>query len=503
MSGTSIPKPPELNFDNQTIQFLSPIRDFFSSENVNAYIVGGFLRDSLMSRYSFDIDIAIDHDPIEIGNKLTDLIGGKCIVLDYDRKISRVVLPIHETKLSLLPKHIDLSFVSNGIRDDLSHRDFTIDAMALPLSAISNPSNGDLIDIYSGLSDMSSQILRVVSDQSFTEDPVRLVRAVRLVAQLGFSLDERTKHNISKNSHLIVSVSMERVREEFLKIFEQKNISNSLNLMDDTGLLCRIIPELNTTKGSIQPKEHYWDVFNHCLQTPAKLEKIVDCPDGQMFSLLPQSFDMYEYFSEVISDGHNRLTMAKVAGLLHDISKPATKTVDDTGRIRFIGHDLKGSEVAESILDRLRFSNSGKDHIATMVKHHLRPTQMSSDGNYPTDKAMYRYYRDLNDVAFDILFLNLADYLAAKEYMLEMADWRVHCDLIGFIMKRGLDILAINNQVKQDRLIDGHGLMKILGIGPGKTIGVLLEQLEESHKLGEISTREEAILFARTLFARL
>ena len=81
-----------------------------------------------------------------------------------------------------------------------------------------------------------------------------------------------------------------------------------------------------------------------------------------------------------------------------------------------------------------------------------------------------------------------------------MADWRVHCDLIGFIMKRGLDILAINNQVKQDRLIDGHGLMKILGIGPGKTIGVLLEQLDESHKLGEISTREEAILFARNAF---
>ena len=138
-----------------------------------------------------------------------------------------------------------------------------------------------------------------------------------------------------------------------------------------------------------------------------------------------------------------------------------------------------------------------------MVKHHLRPTQMSSEGQYPTNKAMYRYYRDLKDVALDILFLNLADYLAAKEDMLEMTDWRSHCDLINFIMKRGLDILSVDYQVKQDRLIDGHVLMKILDIGPGKTIGVLLEQLEESHKLGEISTKEEAISFARTLFARL
>ncbi|MQF99146.1 MAG: HD domain-containing protein [SAR202 cluster bacterium] len=503
MSSVSIPKSPELNFDNQIIQFLEPIRDFFSSENVSAYIVGGFLRDSLMGRYSFDIDIAIDHDPIEIGNKLTELIGGKCIVLDHDRKIVRMVLPTCQTNLSLLPKHIDLSFVSNGIRDDLSHRDFTIDAIALPFSTISNPSNGDLIDIYGGLSDISCQVLRVVSGQSLTEDPVRLVRAVRLSAQLGFSLDEFTEHSISKNSHLITSVSTERVREEFLKIFEQKNISNSLRIMDDTGLLCKIIPELDTTKGSMQPKEHYWDVFNHCLQTPGKLEKIVDSPDDQIFSLVPRLFDMYEYFSEIVSDGHNRLTMAKVAGLLHDIAKPATKTVDGTGRIRFIGHDLKGSEVTESFLDRLRFSNKGKNHISTMVRHHLRPTQMSSDGQYPTDKAMYRYYRDLKDVAFDILFLNLADYLAAKEDMLEMDDWRSHCGLIDFIMKKGLDILAVDNQVRQDRLIDGYGLMKILGIGPGETIGVLLEQLEESHKLGEITTRKEAILLARTLFARL
>ena len=503
MSSTSIPKHPELNFDPLTIKFLLPVRDFFSSENVKAYIVGGFLRDSLMGRHSSDIDIAIDHDPIEVGNKLADLFGGKCIVLDNDRKITRLVLQTNQTNVSLLPNHIDLSFISNGIREDLSHRDFTIDAMALPLITINSPSNSDLIDIYGGLSDISSQVIRIVSGQSFTEDPVRLVRAVRLVAQLGFSLDEFTKHSISKNSYLIDSVSMERVREEFLKIFEQKNISNNLRLMDDTGLLCRIIPELDVTKGSTQPKEHYWDVFNHCLQTPGKLEKISDYIDDQIFSLVPRSLDMDEYFSEIISDGHNRLTMVKVAGLLHDIAKPATKTVDDTGRIRFIGHDLKGSEVTETVLDRLRFSNRGKNHVATMVKHHLRPTQMSSEGQYPTNRAMYRYYRDLKDVAFDILFLNMADYLAAKEDQLEIADWRDHCYLIDFIMKKGLDILAIDNQVKQDRLIDGYRLMKILGIGPGQTIGVLLEQLEESHKVGEISTKEEAILLARTLFARL
>ena len=503
MSSTSIPKHPELNFDPLTIKFLLPVRDFFSSENVKAYIVGGFLRDSLMGRHSSDIDIAIDHDPIEVGNKLTDLFGGKCIVLDNDRKITRLVLQTNQTNSSFLPNHIDLSFISNGIREDLSHRDFTIDAMALPLITINSPSNSDLIDIYGGLSDISSQVIRIVSGQSFTEDPVRLVRAVRLVAQLGFSLDEFTKHSISKSSYLIGSVSMERVREEFLKIFEQKNISNNLRLMDDTGLLCRIIPELDVTKGSIQPKEHYWDVFNHCLQTPGKLEKISDYIDDQIFSLVPRSLDMDEYFSEIISDGHNRLTMAKVAGLLHDIAKPATKTVDDTGRMRFIGHDLKGSEVTETVLDRLRFSNRGKNHVATMVKHHLRPTQMSSDGQYPTNRAMYRYYRDLKNVAFDILFLNMADYLAAKEDQLEIADWRDHCYLIDFIMKKGLDILAIDNQVKQDRLIDGYRLMEILGIGPGQTIGVLLEQLEESHKVGEISTKEEAILLAKTLFARL
>ena len=498
-----VPKSTGLEFSSETIQFLVRIRDFFSVENVKAYIVGGFLRDSLLRRSTGDIDIVIDHDPIEIGEKLSQIVGGKCIVLDHDRLITRVVIQRDQIDGSFMPNHLDLSFMPNGIKNDLSRRDFTVDAMALPFHSITETSNRGFIDLYGGLEDTSDKVVRAVSDESFIDDPVRLIKAIRLVAQLGFSLDEHTKYSISKNADLINSVSIERVREEFLKIFEQNNTSNNLKLMDDLGLLCKIIPELEVTRGSIQPKEHYWDVFNHCLETPGKLEKIMQHSDDHMFSLVPWTQGMDEYFSETISDGHSRLTMAKLAGLLHDISKPETKTIDNDGKIRFIGHDLKGSNVTDSILNRLRLSNKGKNHVSTMVKHHLRPTQMNSQGLYPTDRAMYRYYRDVGDVAFDVLFLNMADYLAAKEYKLDLDDWHNHCDLIDFIMKKGLDMFSINNQVKRDRLIDGRVLMETLGIGPGKILGQLLGELDEYHKLGKISTKKEAIVLAKTLFARI
>ena len=272
--------------------------------------------------------------------------------------------------------------------------------------------------------------------------------------------------------------------------------------MDSVGLLCKIIPELEYTRGVVQPKEHYWDVFNHCIKTPSNIEKVTMPLVGfvnEITSYVPWDEDLEDHFAEIVSDGFDRKTMLKLSGLLHDISKPSTKNTDNGGRIRFLGHDLQGSEVCRTILTRLRISNRGINLVSDTVKHHLRPTGIRQGKSDPTERALLRYYRDLGEVAFDTLYLNLADYLSAKGDKLYIEDWREHCVLISSILDKGLRMGSNTKDSNVPKLVDGNMLMDVLDIPPGRQLGLILRRLQEANTLGEINTREEAINLARSL----
>jgi poly(A) polymerase len=358
------------------------------------------------------------------------------------------------------------------------------------------------MDPLGGLADLATATVRAVSDRSFQDDPVRLLRAVRLVAQLGFSLDQNTHNLIERDAHLLSTVAPERLRDELLKTLAEHNASHYLRLMDDLGLLRRLIPELEAARGVTQPKEHYWDVFYHCLETPGQVERVTTGNGGkgdEVLAYVPWHPSLEAHFDEEVSDGHTRRTLIKLAGLLHDVSKPATKTIEPTGRIRFFGHDAQGSEVCQEILRRLRLSSRGIHLITTMVRHHLRPTQMSQGVELPTPRATYRYFRDLGEAAIDILYLNMADYLAAKGPSIEIDDWRGHCRLIDHILHRGLG--QDGSPQRTPRLVDGHLLMEALGLSPGTLVGHLLEAIQEAQGAGEIATLEEALELARRLVA--
>ncbi len=225
---------------------------------------------------------------------------------------------------------------------------------------------------------------------------------------------------------------------------------------------------------------------------------MVAIANSEVLASVPWHPSLDTYFDEELSDGHTRRTIIKLGCLLHDISKPETKTVEPGGRIRFIGHDAQGAEVCDTILRRLRFSSRATHLISTMVKHHLRPTQMRQGVELPTQRAVYRFFRDLDSAAVDTLYLNLADYLSAKgPRVVDLDDWRGHCALIGHILHRGLG--GSEGPQKAPRLVDGHALMEALGLPPGPALGRLLDAIEEAHGAGEVSTREEALALARGL----
>ena len=464
------------------------LKDYFVSRGVDAYLVGGFLRDTLRGAQTKDFDVALSGDPFILAEDLAKTMGGRYVPLSPAHGLARIVVGRGEDDT----RAIDLSSLKGSIEDDLARRDFTIDALALPLSAWeADPPGACVIDPFGGLEDLRHGTIRAVSRSVFTEDPARLVRAVRLAARLSFAIERQTQHLIQQHASLIASVAAERVRDEFLAIIATKRAKVHLALLDELGLLCAIIPELEHTKGVEQPREHYWDVFGHSLEAVDRVERVTrGAGEPPVPRLAPWDERAEGHFSRDAGDGQSRFTMLKVAALLHDIAKPQTKMIDSNGRTRFFGHHTLGAEMSASILRRLRFSARSSQLVCSMVQHHLRPGQMSQGAALPTGRAVHRFFRDVGDAAVDTLYLSLADYLAARGPALSVLDWRRYMGMVSHVLRTGTEQHA---PLHRPPLVNGHDIMVSCELEPGPLVGWLLDEVREAEAAGEVRSREEAL----------
>jgi poly(A) polymerase len=513
---------------------LGKIACLLASQGRQGYIVGGFIRDWLLGRKTNDIDIAVTGAAITIAHEVAREIGGKFVPLDEVKDLARVVMLEGERqnqKFRGTEWHFDFSTFSQDIESDLARRDFTINAIALELSHLVTASTATnmssrelasvfaekqlhrkLIDPFSGEEDLRNKIVRGVSEQIFEADAARLLRAVRLAAELDFTIEPETESLIHRYSQAITEVSGERVREELLRLLALPRAACHLRYLDELGLLLALIPELAESKGVEQPTVHFWDVFEHSLQTVAAIEFLLRESDWEhgnedMLATTPWSEIIDRHLSQEVSSGSNHKVLLKLAGLFHDIAKPMTKTIDDTGRARFLGHSKEGAAMTANILGRLRFSNREIRLVESLVYHHLRPVQMATTGVHknsegsrgqndelPTQRAIYRYFRDTGEVGIDILFLALADYLASRGPLASREEWERHCQLINYILaghdKQQAKILPV-------KLVDGHDIMDAFGLAPGPLMGKLLARVCEAHASGELSTKKEALALVR------
>jgi poly(A) polymerase len=473
------------------LRILSKLESILSEEKCQAYIVGGLVRDWLLERETSDIDITVNINSTELAKKIARELNGQFVVLDEANETARVIITEQGRFLN-----IDLSHFSGTIQQDLHRRDFTINALAIDLFTFVSDSYS-LIDPFKGQVDLNNKIIRVVSNSAFKEDGARLLRAVRIAAELGFEIEASTEQLIQQDAFLISSVSGERQRDELLRILHLNHASALLRYLDKLKLLTNIIPELETMRGIEQPAEHYWDVLNHSFETVATVGFLLheanwEYGSNDLLEFVPWSDKLSSHFDEEVSVGSNRRSMLKIGGLLHDIAKPELKRIDDTGRMRFIGHDKLGAGKAAEILQRLRFSNREIKQVEAMVLYHLRPVQMSNIG-MPTNRAIYRYFRDTGDSGIDIFLLAQADYLAARGPNLDKDDWLKHNQLINYMIaeneKQQVELLPV-------KLIDGDDIMKTFHLTSGPMVGKLLRLVFEAQASGEVKTRDEAINLA-------
>jgi len=478
---------------------------WLAQEGPGIYLVGGCVRDRLLGRPLYDLDLVVAENGLTLARRIADRFGGAYYPLDQERGTGRAVL--HEEGGT--PLVVDVAqFRGVDLAADLADRDFAINALAADVRA-----PDQIIDIHSGVQDLAARCIRPVSPSSIRNDPLRALRAVRLAAQLGFRLAPETVQQIRQDGVGLVDVSNERVRDEVARLLSQPRAAAFLRLIDEMGLLTAILPELEPLRGLAQPPPHHLDALAHSLETVAALEQLLDRltkgrgagevrkerggnaaqPGAAVAALLPFVGRLQAHLARREGGERSRLVTLKLAALLHDVGKPARYSQDPEGRIRFLGHDAAGVAIAGQVLRRLRLNNAEVQLGETIVRHHMRPLLLAGKGDAST-RAIYRFFRDTRAGGVEVLLHALADHEATCS-----AQAGVECGLAlaGLVGRMLADYWERSQEcISPPILIDGHDLLRQFGLQPGPQIGDLLEAVREAQASGEVQTRDEALALA-------
>lgn len=444
-----------------------------------------------MKRDTKDIDL-VGKGAKLLAKKFAKATGGSYFSLDEKNKIYRVVIKDYDCDFAELR--------GGSIATDLALRDFTIDAMAMEMVAgsWSLVAGKNIIDPYKGQEDLKNKIIRMVGKNIYKGDPLRMMRAFRLAAALGFKIEAKTLSLIASQSRLIKKVSTERVREELLKILSCPNSTAYIQAMDQNKLMEVLLPEIKKLKTAANDFYGRNGVWLHTLSGLEQLEIIILKINKYFPGYAPKITQHME--TAVIADIPRWVTL-KMAYLLHDFGKPDTETKEGK-RSRFFGHELAGAQYAEKILARLHFSNKETQMIRNIIMNHMRPGNLSALKEI-SDKAIYRYFRDLKDEGLDTLILSIADanttedtVLSRKKQAIYPVDAKKHLHRVRAIIKR---YYTQHKQIVPKNLINGSEIMAKFKLSEGPAIGQMINALKEAQAQKLVTTKTQAYKYLKKL----
>jgi poly(A) polymerase len=450
----------------------------------DAWIVGGALRDELLGRRVTDVDIAVRGDPAAPARALAADVRGPVFRLSerfgawrvIDREAGRVY---------------DFAALQGPtIEADLALRDFTVNALARPLAepsvaALLEPVNGaPLIDPLGGRADLGERTLRVIGAQAYESDPLRALRLARFVAELGFAPDPETERLTLAAAPRVAEAAGERIFAELRRLVLAPNVIGGLEVADRLALLHAVLPELAELHDVEQSDYHHRDVYGHTVEV---LERLLELEAGAGDRLRA-------VIDEPLADELTRGEALRFGALLHDIGKPATLAVRESGRVTFMGHDRLGEQMVRDVCRRLRTSERFSRFVEALTRHHLVLGFLVHER--PVDRrAVYRYLRRTEPVEVEVTLLSCADRLATRGRKADEAI-AAHMELASELMDAALDW---RDHGPPSPLVRGNELARELGIEPGPELGTLLARLEEAAYAGDVHTREDALGFARRL----
>lgn len=433
------------------------ISNKFANGGHELYLVGGAVRDFVMGKLIYDWDFTTGATPEQI----LEILGADAF---YDNQFGTVGISYNENERPFEittfrtestysdSRHPDEISWGESIEEDLKRRDFTINAMAVKISNEQLKVDG-IIDPYGGKKDIEEKLIRAVGDptERFSEDALRMMRAVRIASELGFEIEENTMAAIKLHADSIKKISGERVRDELLKIMASKHPYAGATLLYNTGLMGQILPELAKTFGVEQKspgRHHIYDVGNHSLMS------LKHCPSDD--------------------------PIVRFATLIHDIGKPQTFKIKD-GVITFYNHEVVGARIAKNIATRLRFSRQDTDRLWKLVRWH----QFTVDERQ-TDKAIRRFITKVGlDNVEGMLALRVGDRLGGGA---SETSWRLE-EFKARLVEVQKQPFAV-----RDLKVSGDDIMRELGIKPGPRVGEVLNKLFDDVVEKKVENEREALI---------
>lgn len=455
-------------------EILCRIGDIADRCGIDCYLVGGYVRDIFLGRPCKDIDVMVIGDPVPFARMVLGELRGRNFVLFERFRTAQLEVSdpqqgtfklelVGARKESYNPASRKPVTLVGTLEDDLSRRDFTINAMAITLNATKR---NILIDRYQGRHDLASRLLRTPLDplQTFSDDPLRMMRAARFAAQLGFSLADGVIEAMTIMHERIGIVSMERTSQEFLKIMASAKPSKGLVILHETGILKKIMPELAAMAG-------------------------IDQVDG-----LRHKDTLYHTFQVVDNVAmHSESLWLRISALLHDIGKPPTKRFSRSAGWTFHGHDAVGTRIAEKIFSTMKWPMNHLDYVRKMIRLHHRPIPLSKEEI--TDSAVRRLMFDAGEDLQDLMNLCRADVTSKNPSKVAriMNNFNHVEQKIAEVSEK--DLLA-----KWRPPISGQDIMDTLGLQEGKMVGMIKKKMENAVIDGLIPyEREAAIRYIREI----
>lgn len=475
------------------------------------YVVGGALRDALLGRTASELDIVVA-DAERWAAQAAAVLGVRAAQIGRGPSVWRLAFDDGWLDVADLAGEL-----SADLAADLRRRDFTVNAMAAPPSALLD---GDLaaslIDPLGGRDDLAAGRLCLASPQALEADPVRILRGVRLEATHGLRMTSETEGAARSAVSALESAPGERVWAELDRILSHDRCAAAVRRLESLGALDAIIPELGQCRGVDQRPVHRRDVLGHQLDAVEWLDVLIapEPPDelsGEPFTeaLWRELWetDAFEDADDLRAQLQGLRRTLRLATLLHDIGKPGTRRVEPDGRTRFFGHSELGADLAVERLAALRVPRAVIDPLRILIVQHLRPGQVAAPGRAPSDRALHRFHKALSyralshrapgELVAPLCWLFLADSLATVGSEALAPRWP---DYVAHVA-RIVDWRPRYRQVQQ-RILDGRAIMETTGLPPGQLVGEIRDAIDEAAAVGEIRTTAEARALARRLVAR-
>ncbi|MGH8103191.1 MAG: HD domain-containing protein [bacterium] len=438
------------------------------------YLVGGIVRDVLIDRPNLDIDL------------ITTQMVPEDVIARFD-PIVRVQFQVNDrfhTRRAVLDNGLILDVTGLGdltLDADMFRRDFTINALAVSLS------ENRWLDLSGGEADLQSRTLRMVSPRNLEDDPLRLLRAVRLKWELGFALEPRTRETIMNLAPRVIEAAPERIQDELQRLFALSPIGSIVRDLYKFNLLFALFPDMKPMASNPASPLSKLSVLDHTLLALDALDAILSNPADPFGAYGPRILDHLQ--------SRHAIPLLRLALLLHDIAKPITQAEID-GNLTFYGHDHVGAALVGKMLENYRFPSDAVEFITTVIRGHLRIGFYSNEQDI-SPRKIYRYFKEFGDAGIAILVHSLAD-LRGYDFDFQANPWGEYQPQVMFAL---LDAYFEKNKliVSPPKLVTGKDLIA-LGYVPGPAFSIVLGRIEEAQAEGIVKNRDDALGLARRLF---